>query len=222
MPIQSAIKNLHSTLPENVTLVAVSKFHPVEALQEAYAAGQRVFGENKAQELLLKQEVMPKDIQWHFIGHLQSNKVKTIAPFIHTIHSIDSAKLLQEVDKQAARFNRTIRVLLQIYIAREDTKFGLSFEECIELLESGLIADCKHVEVCGLMGMATNTDNETQICEEFAKLNTFFKTVKASYFSTQDSFREISMGMSHDYKLAIAEGSTMIRVGSSIFGERSY
>jgi uncharacterized pyridoxal phosphate-containing UPF0001 family protein len=126
---------------------------------------------------------MPKDIQWHFIGHLQSNKVKTIAPFIHTIHSIDSAKLLQEVDKQAARFNRTIRVLLQIYIAREDTKFGLSFEECIELLESGLIADCKHVEVCGLMGMATNTDNETQICEEFAKLNTFFKTVKSSYFS---------------------------------------
>ena len=154
----------------------------MEALQEAYAAGQRVFGENKAQELLLKQEVLPKDIQWHFIGHLQSNKVKTIAPFIHTIHSIDSAKLLQEVDKQAARFNRTIRVLLQIYIAREETKFGLSFEECIELLESGLLADCKHVEIC----------------------------------------REISMGMSHDYKLAIAEGSTMIRVGSSIFGERSY
>ena len=141
MSISSNIKQLQASIPEGVTLVAVSKFHPVEALQEAYAAGQRVFGENKAQELLLKQEVMPKDIQWHFIGHLQSNKVKTIAPFIHTIHSIDSAKLLQEVDKQAARFNRTIRVLLQIYIAREDTKFGLSFEECIELLESGLIAD---------------------------------------------------------------------------------
>ena len=128
MSISSNIKQLQASIPEGVTLVAVSKFHPVEALQEAYAAGQRVFGENKAQELLLKQEVLPKDIQWHFIGHLQSNKVKTIAPFIHTIHSIDSAKLLQEVDKQAARFNRTIRVLLQIYIAREDTKFGLSFE----------------------------------------------------------------------------------------------
>ncbi len=139
MSISSNIKQLQASIPEGVTLVAVSKFHPVEALQEAYAAGQRVFGENKAQELLLKQEVMPKDIQWHFIGHLQSNKVKTIAPFIHTIHSIDSAKLLQEVDKQAARFNRTIRVSLQIYIAREDTKFGLSFEECIELLEVALL-----------------------------------------------------------------------------------
>ena len=153
----------------------------MEALQEAYAAGQRVFGENKAQELLLKQEVMPKDIQWHFIGHLQSNKVKTIAPFIHTIHSIDSAKLLQEVDKQAARFNRTIRVLLQIYIAREDTKFGLSLKSASNYWKVALLPTVS-MRFAGLMGMATNTDNETQICEEFAKLNTFFKTVKSYTF----------------------------------------
>ena len=222
MSISSNIKQLQASIPEGVTLVAVSKFHPVEALQEAYAAGQRVFGENKAQELLLKQEVMPKDIQWHFIGHLQSNKVKTIAPFIHTIHSIDSAKLLQEVDKQAARFNRTIRVLLQIYIAREDTKFGLSFEECIELLESGLIADCKHVEVCGLMGMATNTDDTGLIREEFRKIHDLFIELKETLCKDNVDFKEISMGMSHDYPIAIQEGSTLIRVGTSIFGEREY
>ena len=207
---------------DEVTLIAVSKTKPVEMLQEAYDLGVRINGENKAQELLLKQEVMPKDIQWHFIGHLQSNKVKTIAPFIHTIHSIDSAKLLQEVDKQAARFNRTIRVLLQIYIAREDTKFGLSFEECIELLESGLIADCKHVEVCGLMGMATNTDDTGLIREEFRKIHDLFIELKETLCKDNVDFKEISMGMSHDYPIAIQEGSTLIRVGTSIFGEREY
>lgn len=222
MSITSNIKQLKASIPAGVTLVAVSKFHPVEALQEAYAAGQRVFGENKAQELLAKEEVLPKDIQWHFIGHLQSNKIKFIAPFIHTIHSIDSAKLLQEVDKQATHYNRNIRVLLQIYIAEEETKFGLSTEECVELLESGILESCTHVTVSGLMGMATNTDDKAQISAEFHKLHMFFKELKTSYFAGKDSFCEISMGMSHDYPLAIAEGSTLIRVGSSIFGERSY
>ncbi len=222
MGITSNIKQLQASIPEGVTLVAVSKFHPVEALQEAYDAGQRIFGENKAQELYSKQEVLPKDIQWHFIGHLQSNKIKVIAPFVHTIHSIDSAKLLQEVDKQAARNNRNIRVLLQIYIAKEETKFGLSPEECVELIQSGIIESCKHVTIAGLMGMATNTEDETQVSAEFHKLHAFFTELKASYFANKESFCELSMGMSHDYPLAIAQGSTMIRVGSLIFGERSY
>ena len=222
MSIQSNIQELRQHIPSDVKLVCVSKFHPAETVMEAYDAGERIFGESRVQELVQKQPELPADIQWHFIGHLQSNKIKVIAPFVHTIHSIDSARLLQEVDKQAARNNRNIRVLLQIYIAKEETKFGLSPEECVELIESGIIESCKHVTIAGLMGMATNTEDETQVSAEFHKLHAFFTELKASYFANKESFCELSMGMSHDYPLAIAQGSTMIRVGSLIFGERSY
>lgn len=222
MSIASNILQLKSTLPAGVTLIAVSKFHPAEAIEEAYAAGHRVFGESKAQEMTAKYEQLPKDIEWHFIGHLQTNKIKYIAPFVHTIHSMDSYKLLQEVDKQAARFNRTIRVLLQVHVAEEETKFGFSPGECLELVRSGALDSLSHLAINGIMGMATNTDNETQIRKEFHTLHALFSELKNGYFSKKELFTELSMGMSHDYALAIQEGSTMIRVGSLIFGDRRY
>ena len=212
MSIQSHIEQLKASLPSSVTLVAVSKFHPVEALQEAYAAGQRIFGESRAQELVAKQRLLPQDIQWHFIGPLQSNKVKEIAPF----------KLLQEVDKQAAKWNRVIPVLLEIHVAQEESKHGFSPAECVELLETGCLSGLTHVHVCGIMGMATNTDDEQQIRREFDELHTLFVQLKQLYFATDDAFQVLSMGMSHDYPIAIAAGSTMIRVGTFIFGEREY
>ena len=220
MSISSNIKQLQASIPEGVTLVAVSKFHPVEALQEAYAAGQRVFGENKAQELLLKQEVMPKDIQWHMIGHVQTNKVKFMAPFVSLIHGVDSLKLLQEIDKQAKKNNRTIDCLLQIYIAEEETKFGLDEEEVGTLLSSSTFQELKNIRVVGLMGMATFTDNQNQIKKEFTHLKTIFDNRKIINTSNCQ-LNTISMGMSGDYKLAIDCGSTMVRIGSSIFGGRS-
>lgn len=222
MSITSNIQQIKSALPEGVTLVAVSKFQPAEAIKEAYTAGQRVFGESKAQEIAIKYELLPKDIEWHFIGHLQRNKIKYIAPFIHTIHSIDSLKLLQEVDKEAARCNRNIRVLLQIHIAEEETKFGLSTAECHELLQSESFAACHNITVCGLMGMATNTDDEVQIRKEFHSLYTLFTELKDKYFALNELFTERSMGMSQDYPIAITQGSTLIRVGSLIFGDRLY
>lgn len=222
MSIASDIQQIKSTLPPGVTLVAVSKFHPAEMIEEAYAAGQRVFGESKAQELTAKYEQLPKDIEWHFIGHLQTNKVKYIAPFVSMIHSIDSLKLLQEVDRQAARSGRTIPVLLQIHIAREETKFGLSAEECEELLQSEAFATLRHVTVCGLMGMATNTDDEEQVRSEFRAAHTLFASLKDKYFRGNEAFCRLSLGMSHDYRLALEEGSTMVRIGSLIFGERNY
>ena len=222
MNITENITRLKASLPADVTLVAVSKFHPVEALQEAYNAGQRVFGESRAQELTAKQKVLPSDIEWHFIGPLQSNKVKDIAPFIHTIHSIDSLKLLQEVNKQAAKHDRIIRVLLEIHIAQEEAKHGFSPDECRELLYNLLPEALPYIRICGLMGMATNTDNVEQIKAEFCSLNSFFQEVKATWFSNAEWFRELSMGMSHDYHEAIAAGSTLVRVGSKIFGERIY
>ena len=222
MSIQSHIEQLKASLPSSVTLVAVSKFHPVEALQEAYAAGQRIFGESRAQELVAKQRLLPQDIQWHFIGPLQSNKVKEIAPFIAMIHSIDSVKLLQEVDKQAAKWNRVIPVLLEIHVAQEESKHGFSPAECLELLETGCLSGLTHVHVCGIMGMATNTEDEQQIRREFDELHTLFVQLKQLYFATDDAFHVLSMGMSHDYPIAIAAGSTMIRVGTFIFGEREY
>ncbi|WP_106830854.1 YggS family pyridoxal phosphate-dependent enzyme [Parabacteroides pacaensis] len=222
MSIASNIQRIKSTLPPGVTLVAISKFHPAEMIREAYAGGQRVFGESKAQELAAKYEELPKDIEWHFIGHLQTNKIKYIASFIHTIQSIDSLKLLQEVDKQAARFNRNIDVLLQIHIAEEETKFGLSMQECEELLQSEVFASLEHITVCGIMGMATNTDNEQQIRKEFHTLYTFFTELKKKYFPDNRVFTQLSMGMSQDYRIAIEEGSTMVRIGSLIFGERTY
>lgn len=203
-----------------VKLIAVSKTKSVAEIQEAYDAGQRVFGENQVQELVDKYEALPTDIEWHLIGHLQTNKVKYIAPFINLIHSVDSLKLLQEIDKQAAKNNRVIDCLLQIFIADEDTKFGLGHDEAIELLRSDDFAALKNVRIVGVMGIATNTDNEKHIKEEFYELNTFFHGLKASFFRKEESFKEISMGMSSDYKIAIEEGSTMVRIGSTIFGQR--
>lgn len=218
-------KNLHEVLdqlPKGVRLVAISKFHPEEYLSAAYAEGQRIFGESHEQELAKKVADLPKDIEWHFIGHLQTNKIKYIVPYVALIHGIDSYKLLAEVDKQAAKAGKTVNCLLQLHIAREETKFGFSFDECREMLAAGEWRELKHIRICGLMGMATNTDNDEQIKTEFCSLNSFFNEVKAKWFADAESFRELSMGMSHDYHEAIAAGSTLIRVGSKIFGERNY
>jgi hypothetical protein len=206
--------------PFGARLIAVSKTKPAEDIQKLYDAGQRIFGENKVQEMCDKQEVLPKDIQWHLIGHLQTNKVKYIAPFVAMVHSVDSMKLLAEIDKQAAKHGRVIDCLLQIYIAREDTKFGLSAMEALELLSTDEFAAMKNIRICGLMGMATNTDNEQQIGEEFRSLKLFFDSLRVAAFKDKDYFREISMGMSSDYKIALVQGATMIRVGSMLFGAR--
>ncbi|RKD13670.1 YggS family pyridoxal phosphate enzyme [Pelobium manganitolerans] len=215
--IKAYTKELNSI---GVKLVAVSKTKSNEDIMEAYQAGQRIFGENQVQEMLEKQEALPKDIEWHLVGHLQSNKVKYIAPFVSLIHGVDSLKLLVEIDKQAKKHNRVIDCLLQIYIADEHTKFGLGFDEAIELLESEEYQKLSNIRIVGLMGIATNTENPKQIKEEFYELHTLFKGIKASYFRNQDSFKEISMGMSADYKIAIEQGSTMVRIGSDIFGQR--
>ncbi|MGV8879162.1 MAG: YggS family pyridoxal phosphate-dependent enzyme [Sphingobacteriaceae bacterium] len=221
MSIANNIKKLkEEMISGGVKLVAVSKTKPVEILQEAYNAGQRVFGENMVQELAEKHTQLPGDVEWHLIGHLQTNKVKLIAPFIHLIESVDSLKLLQEIDKQAAKCNRTIDCLLQIYIADEDTKFGLTHEEAIELLRSEEYKSLRNVRITGLMGIATNTENERMVKDEFYELKTFFDGIKMSFFRRDDAFKEISMGMSADYKVAIEQGSTMVRIGSGIFGSR--
>jgi pyridoxal phosphate enzyme (YggS family) len=203
-----------------VILLAVSKTKPPEDLQQAYDAGQRVFGENQVQEMVEKYELLPKDIEWHLIGHLQSNKVKYIAPFISMIQSVDSIKLLQEINKHALKHGRVIDCLLQIYIADEETKYGLGFDEAIELLRSDEFAELKNIRIRGLMGIATNTDKEKQVAEEYYELDMFFKGVKQSFFRKEDSFDTLSMGMSSDYKIAIEKGSTMVRLGSTIFGSR--
>ncbi len=213
-----AIKNEIESVA--VKLVAVSKTKPNEDILEAYHAGQRIFGENQVQEMVEKHEALPKDIQWHLVGHLQSNKVKYIAPFVSLIHGVDSLKLLIEINKQALKNDRVIDYLLQIYIADEETKFGLGFDEAIELLESQEFTELNNVRIVGLMGIATNTENPKQITEEFYELQTLFKGVKVSYFRNEDSFKELSMGMSADYKIAIEQGSTLVRIGSDIFGER--
>ena len=222
MSIAQRIQALKHSLPSEVTLVAVSKFHPVEALQEAYAAGQRVFGESRAQELVAKQRQLPADIEWHFIGTLQSNKVKEIVPFISLIHSVDSLRLLQEIEKQAAKVDRVIRVLLEIHVAQEETKHGLTPEACEQLLADEAVAHLSHVRICGLMGMATNTEDEVQIRAEFQQIHALFNKLKDGLCRTNPDFTLLSMGMSHDYPLAIAEGSNLIRVGTAIFGERVY
>ena len=220
--IQEEIRTIKSGLPKEVRLVAVSKYHPIEALQEAYDGGQRIFGESKVQEMTSKYEVLPKDIEWHFIGHLQTNKIKYIAPYVALIHGVDSYKLLAEINKQAAKVGRVIPCLLQIHIAQEETKFGFSTEECRAMLEEGQWRQLDHVQIAGVMGMATNTEDETQIRREFSTLSAFFQEIKEAYFKEVSSFKEISMGMSDDYPLAIEEGSTLIRIGSRIFGARNY
>ena len=222
MSIAENLKTLRDELPKEVTLIAVSKTKPIELLEEAYQAGQRQFGENKAQEMALKAPQLPNDVEWHFIGHLQTNKVKMIAPVVHTIHSIDSLKLLTEINREAAKANRTIRCLLQFHIATEETKFGLDEAEAHELMKHTLGSDFKNIIISGVMGMATYTDNQQTIRTEFRRLHEIFTTLKSTYFAADDRFKEISMGMSGDYKTAVEEGSTCIRIGTAIFGERNY
>jgi PLP dependent protein len=215
--------NLHeilNQLPPEVLLVAVSKTYPAQVVMQAYNAGHRVFGENKVQELVAKFEEMPKDIEWHLIGHLQTNKVKYIASFVHTIHAVDSYKLLEEINKRAAQENHVINCLLQFHIADEETKFGLSENE-LDFLENGAYLQLKNVRICGVMGMATFTDNQQQVREEFRNLKAIFNRLKERFFKNDPGFRHISMGMSGDYKIAIEEGSTMVRIGSHIFGQRN-
>lgn len=220
--IAENLKQVLADLPQGVRLVAVSKFHPNEAIEEAYRAGQRIFGESKVQEMTAKHESLPQDIEWHFIGHLQTNKVKYIVPYVTLIHGIDSYKLLAEVDRQAAKAGRVVNCLLQLHIAQEETKFGFSFEECEEMLAAGEWKGLAHVRICGLMGMASNTDDVEQIRREFGSLGTFFAQVKQRWFAHDEAFKELSMGMSHDYPEAVSAGSTLVRVGSKIFGERDY
>lgn len=218
MSIKENLNNIKSTLPKHVTLVAVSKTKPVSDLMEAYDAGQRIFGENKIQEMVEKYEQMPKDIQWHMIGHVQRNKVKYMAEFVNLIHGVDSFKLLKEINKQAKKHERTIDCLLQIKIADEDSKFGMSAKDASKLLSSEEVSELKNINIVGLMGMATFTDNLQQIESEFKFLNSTFKNLK----DTNPKLHTVSMGMSGDYQLAIDFGSTMVRVGSSIFGVRNY
>lgn len=202
--------------------MAVSKYHPNEDLMEAYNEGQRVFGENIVQELRLKAETMPKDIKWHFIGHLQTNKVKYIAPFVSLVHGVDTLKLLAEINKQALKNDRVIDCLLQIHVAQEETKFGFTFDECREMLKQGEWRQMSGVRICGMMCMATNTDDEERIRKDFSSVNEFFKEIKAEYFADTPDFCIRSYGMSDDYPIAIEEGSNMVRVGTMIFGPRKY
>lgn len=219
--IKENLTQINNTLPDHVTLVAVSKTKPIADIQEAYDAGQRVFGENKVQEMVTKHDELPKDIQWHMIGHLQRNKVKYMAHFVDLIHGVDSFKTLKEIDKQAKKHDRVINCLLQAHIAQEDTKFGFSFNEMDEIINSAEFKDLKYIKVVGLMGMATFTDNQNQIKEEFTSLKSYFDS-KKSYQSQNFDLKTLSMGMSGDYQLAIDCGSTMVRIGSSIFGVRNY
>lgn len=220
--IRDNFLKIKSQIPEHVKIVVVTKSRTVEEILEVYHCGHRIFGENKAQELLAKSNFLPPDIQWHFIGHLQTNKVKYLVPFVTMIHSIDSQKLLLEVNRLASKAGRVIPCLLQFHIASEETKFGFAESEALELLQSGLINSLSHIKICGVMGMATLTDDQNLIRREFARLREIFLRLKSSFFSNQDDFSEISMGMSNDYQIAIEEGSTMIRLGTAIFGERVY
>ena len=218
--IAENLKEIQATIPDDVTLVAVSKTKPASAVLEAYNCGQRIFGENKVRELVDKAEELPKDIEWHMIGHLQSNKVKYIAPFVSMIHSVDGMKLLSEINKQGKKNDRVINCLLQFHIAQEETKFGLSFEEAQDLLTSDEFIRMENISIVGVMGMATFTENEDQLRHEFTTLENYFHVLKSHFFKFNPAFQHISMGMSGDYQIAIEEGSNMVRVGSSIFGSR--
>ncbi|MCI6830000.1 MAG: YggS family pyridoxal phosphate-dependent enzyme [Prevotella sp.] len=220
--VKGNLKDVLSMLPEGVRLVAVSKFHPAEYIEVAYREGQRIFGESHEQELSRKVKELPADIQWHFIGHLQTNKVKYIAPYISMIDAVDSLKLLKEIQKQAEKNNRVVDVLLELHIAEEDTKYGLTPDACRQLLDDGEWRGMKNVRICGLMMMASNVDDEEQIREEFMTARRFFDEVKHKYFADADYFRERSWGMSDDYPIAVECGSTMVRVGTRIFGPRVY
>lgn len=221
MNIKININNFSQNLPPSCKLIVVSKTQPLEKIQEAYDAGHRVFGENKVQELVPKAEALPNDIQWHLIGHLQTNKVKYIVPFVHLIHSVDSVKLLEEIHKQAKKIGRVIDCLLQVHIAEEETKFGFSRDEVVTLVNDPALQQLDHINIIGLMGMATFTDDQHQVRKEFQSLKKLFNDLKNKP-SPRVNMRELSMGMSGDYKIAVEEGSTMIRIGTAIFGERNY
>ena len=219
------VTNLHSVLnklPNGVRLIAISKYHPNEYIEAAYAEGQRVFGESQVQELSQKVETLPKDIEWHFIGHLQTNKVKYIVPYISMIEAVDSVKLLREIEKQAAKYDRVVNVLLELHIAQEESKYGFSFDDCRALLESGEWKKMPHVHIAGLMMMASNVGDEAQIRKEMLSAADFFDEVKQKYFADDPAFKERSWGMSHDYQIAVQCRSTMVRIGTTIFGPRIY
>lgn len=220
--VAANLEAIRQTLPEGVALVAVSKYHPEEYITAAYNAGQRIFGESHEQELARKQASLPKDISWHFIGHLQTNKVKYIAPYISMIEAVDSLKLLREINKHGQKNDRTIDVLLELHIAEEATKYGLSLDDCRRLLDGGEWREMKSVRICGLMMMASNVDDEKQIRREFTQAADFFEEVKQRHFADSPCFCERSWGMSHDYRIAVQCHSTMVRVGTAIFGERVY
>ncbi len=217
MSIKSKLDNLKSTIPSEVSLVVVSKMQDNQRILEAYNAGHRIFGENKAQELIAKQPDLPDDIEWHFIGHLQRNKVKYIAPFVKLIHSVDSLRLLKEVNKHALKNERIIDYLLEFHIAEEESKFGLSYDDAVGIIQNPDFSTLKNVNICGVMGMATFTEDHTQIRHEFQKLKKIFNVLKAQFFSEKQDFKTLSMGMSKDYSLAIEEGSNMVRIGSAVF-----
>ena len=219
MSIRERLHRILSTIPEGVKLVAVSKFHPAERLQEAYDAGQRIFGESRPQEMTAKYELLPKDIEWHMIGHLQTNKVKYIAPFVSMISSVDSERLIEEIEKQAARNNRTIDILLEVHVAQEETKSGWSIEELRAYLASGILNNMTHVRVRGVMTIASNTDDESIIRNDFATIRSIFEELKPQF---GEAFDTLSIGMSDDYPIALEYGSTMVRIGTAIFGQREY
>ena len=222
MSVSENIQHIRKNIPERVKLVAVSKFHPSEAIMEAYNVGQRIFGESRMQEIDVKHNELPKDIIWHFIGHLQTNKVKAIIPYVDVIESVDSWRLLQEIEKQARLNNKKVSCLLEVHVAQEEEKCGFTLDECRQLINDDKFRSLQYTQICGIMGMATNTDNKQQIRTEFRVLKEFFTELKTSFFADDSDFKEISMGMSSDYELAIEEGSTMVRIGSSIFGHREY
>ena len=222
MSIAGQILQLRNSLPQEVSLLAISKYQPIEALQEAYDAGQRMFGENHIQEMAAKAAVLPKDIEWHFTGHVQTNKIKYMASFVSLIHAVDSFRLLREIDKHAAKHNRTIDCLLQIHIAQEETKYGLTVEECRQLLATEPWRELKHIRIAGLMAMGSNTDDMAQVRSEFRRMRQLFDELKVAYFADEPSFAQLSEGMTDDYLIVIEEGSTIVRIGSMIFGERQY
>ena len=222
MSIAQNIQEIRKNIPQNVSLVCVSKFHPENAILEAYNCGERIFGESRVQELLAKQTKLPADIQWHFIGHLQSNKIKLILPTVSLIHGVDSFNLLKEINSRALKAGRVVSCLLQVHIAREETKFGFSMEEIRQMLSGNEFGSLENVQINGLMGMATLTDDKEQIRAEFRTLKQLYDELKREYFQNNENFCELSMGMSDDYQIAIDEGSTMVRIGSSIFGMREY
>ena len=220
--IAQRLHEVKATLPQHVCLIDVSKFHPVESLMEAYQAGQRCFGESRVQELQAKHEQLPTDVEWHFIGHLQTNKVKYIVPYVSMIHSVDSPRLLDEIERQAARIDRVVDCLLEVHVAQEDTKYGFSPESCIEYLTPEVLAAYPHVRFRGVMGMASFTDDDEQVKQEFEQLKQLFDHLRSGVMGDAAYFDTLSMGMSHDYLMAIDKGSTMVRIGTTIFGERNY